>query len=66
MSDAQLHRLTAEALSTSDVSAQINRLAGEVLSASDIPAYLNRLVLEVLSSNAEMRRRPKFFTYLID
>lgn len=63
---AKLHRLTAEALSSVDPSAQINRLSGEVLSTSDVSAYLNRLVLEVLSSNITDRRRPKFFTFLID
>lgn len=67
MTDAVVKRLATEALSTSDPAAALSRLAVEALSTSDIPAYLTRLAVEVLSPNIDaQRRRPKFFTFLID
>lgn len=65
MTDAVVKQLATESISTSDPTASLSRLTVEALSTSDIPTYLTRLAIEVLSSNTEMRRRPKFFTYLI-
>lgn len=62
---AIVKRLATETLSLSDPTASLSRLATEALSTSDIPIYLERLAIEVLSPNT-FKRRPKFFTFLID
>lgn len=70
MSYEIVRRINIEALAPSEASpALVNRLAFETLLPSEVSAALvKRLNLEVLSpfSDETIKRRPKFFTYLIE
>jgi hypothetical protein len=62
--EARLHRLTAETLSTADASVRLQRLVSEVLSPNALTADLSRLSVEVLGScTVVVKKRP--ITFLI-